>query len=85
MQSQLKDSGVAGKKVGHERMVMSWVSGKFLGRLPCVGSWLLTGKNSRANHSKVKEGLFRKIHTPQTERGSSQKARGPRVWGCQFL
>ena len=64
MQSQLKDSGVAGKKVGHERMVMSQVSGKSLGQPPSVGSWLHTGKNSRASHSKVKEGLFRDKNTP---------------------
>ena len=56
--------GVAGKKVGRERMVTSQVSGESLGRPLSVGSWLLAGKNSRARHSKVKEGLFREIHTP---------------------
>ena len=30
---------------------------------PSVGSWLHAGKNSRVSHSKVKEGLFREIHT----------------------
>ena len=57
-----------------------------LARPPSVGSWLHTGKNSRVSHSKVKEGLFREINTPQTECGPSQKARGHgrntrrRVW-----
>ena len=70
---------VAGMNMGLERMVMSQVSGESLGRPPSVGSWLRPGKNSRANHSKEKEGLFRKIHTPQTEYGPSQKARGPKT------
>ena len=70
------DAGtVAEKKVGPERMVTSWVSGELLGWPLSVGSWLRAGKNSRLNHSKVKEGLFREKHTPQTECGPSQKAR----------
>ena len=54
---------VAGKKVEHERMVTSHVSDKSLGGLPNVGSWPLTGKNSRIIHSKVKEGLLWEIST----------------------
>lgn len=27
------------------------------------GFWLLVGKNSRVNHSEVKEGLLREIHS----------------------
>ena len=65
--------------MGCERVVTSQVSGESLGRPPSVGSWLRAGKNSRASHSKVKEGLFREIHTPQTECGPSQKARRARV------
>ena len=58
-----------------ERMVTSQVSGESLGRPPSVGSWLCAGKNSRASHSKVKEGLFREIHTPHTVCGPSRKVR----------
>ena len=61
--------------MGLERMVTSQVSGESLGWLPSVGSWLHAGKNSRASHSKVKEGLFREKRTPQTECGPSWKAR----------
>ena len=68
-----------------ERMVMSQVSGESLGQPPSVGSWLRAEKNSSASHNKEKEGLFREIHTPQTQCGPPQKARGPRVWACQFL
>ena len=79
-----KDS-VAGKKVGHEKMLTSQISGKPLGR-PSVGSWLRAGKNSRASHSKVKEGLFREIDTHSIDRvWAISKARDTRVWGCQFL
>ena len=74
-----------GKVVGCKRMITSQVSGESLGWAASVGSWLPVGKNSRVNHSKVKAGLFRDIHTPQTECGPSQKARGPRVQGCYFL
>ena len=49
---------VAGERAGHKRMIMSQVSGKSLGWLPSLGSWLLAGKNSRTSHSKEKEGLF---------------------------
>lgn len=35
------------------------------------------GKNSRLSHSKVKAGLFRERHIPQTERSLSQKGDGP--------
>ena len=67
--------GVAGKRVGRKRMVTSQVSGESLRCPPSVDSGLSTGKNSRASHSKVKEGLFREKHTPQTEYGPSRKAR----------
>ena len=53
---------VAGERAGHKRMIMSQVSGKSLGWLPSLGSWLLAGKNSRTSHSKVEKGLFREIH-----------------------
>ena len=55
---------VAGKRVGRGRMFTSQVTSESLGRLPGVGSWLCAGKNSRASHSKVEEGLFREMHTP---------------------
>ena len=61
------------------------------------GHWICTGKNSRANHSKVKAGLSKEIHTPQRESGPSQKAgvapgprvilqseNGPETWGSFF-
>ena len=54
-----KESGAERK-----RRVTAQVSGESLGQLPSVGSWLHAGKNSRASHSKVKEGLCREIHTP---------------------
>ena len=48
--------------------------------LPSEHPWLRAGKNSRVSPSEVKAGLFREIHTPQTECGPSQKARaGPKV------
>ena len=80
MGRQERKDSVAGKKVGHEKMLTSQISGKPLGR-PSVGSWLRAGKNSRASHSKVKGGLFREQHTLQTECGPSQKARDPKMWG----
>lgn len=55
---------VAGKKVGHKKMVTCHVSGKSLGQPLSVSSWLCTEKNSQASHSKVKEGLFKKKHIP---------------------
>ena len=39
------------------------ISGKSLGWLPSVGSWLCTRKNSKASHGKAKEGSLREIHT----------------------
>ena len=88
---------VAGKKVWCERMVMSQLSGGTQGWPPGVSSRLHTGKNSRANHSKVKAGLSKEIHTPQRESGPSQKAgvapgprvilqseNGPETWGSFF-
>ena len=40
------------------------------------------GKNSRVSHGKVKADLSCKVHTPLTECGPAQKARGsPRAWG----
>ena len=73
------------REMGHERMITSRVIFRPLGQLLSVSSWLCAGKNSRGSHSKVKEDLFREKHTPQTERGPSLEARGPRVWGCQLL
>ena len=61
--------------MGRGRMVTS------LERPPSMGRWLRTGKNSRASHSKLKEGFFREIHSPQTECGPPQKAKGPQIWG----
>ena len=55
---------VAGKKGRCERMVRLQASGKSFCWLRSVDSWLLAGKNSRASHSKVKEGLFTEKHTP---------------------
>lgn len=52
--------GVAGKRVGRERMVTPQVTSESLGWPPSVGSWLHAGRNSRANHSQVKEGLGQK-------------------------
>ena len=49
--------------MGHERMVTSQVLRESLGLPPSVGSWLCAGKNARASQSKVKEVLFREIHT----------------------
>lgn len=46
---------VAGERAGHERMVMSQVSGKSLEWLPSLGSWLLVEENSRKSHSKVEK------------------------------
>ena len=40
-------------------MVTSQIVSESLGWPPSVGSWLCAGKNSRASHSEVKEGLFR--------------------------
>ena len=71
------------KESGPERMVTSQVSGECLEWLPSKGSWLHTGKNSSANHSKVKEGLLRAKHP--TEYGPPQKMRSTRVQGCRFL
>ena len=64
-------------------MVTSQVSVECLEWLPSKGSWLHTGKNSSANHSKVKEGLLRAKHP--TEYGPPQKMRSTRVQGCWFL
>lgn len=52
--------GVTGKRVGRERMVTPQVMSESLGWPPSVGSWLCAGRNSRANHSQVKEGSGRK-------------------------
>ena len=52
-------STVAGKRVQLEKTVTSQVTSKSLGQPPSVGSWFLTGKNSRASPSEVKEGLLR--------------------------
>ena len=45
--------------MGHERTVTSQVTSESLGWPPSVGPWLLTGKNSRVSHSKVKADLFK--------------------------
>ena len=73
---------VSGKRMGWEKMVMSQVSGESLGWLPNVGSWLHIEKNSRASYSKVKEHLFREIHTLWIECGPSQKAREAPGYGA---
>ena len=50
--------------------------------LPSEGPRLCAGKNSRVSHGKVKADLSCKVHTPLTECGPAQKARGsPRAWG----
>ena len=49
------------------------VSGQSLGQ--GTGSWLLTRKNSRINHGKVK-GLFREIHTPVRAVSESERLQG---------
>ena len=46
------------------------------------GSWLHPRKNSRASYSKVKEHLFREIHTLWIECGPSQKAREAPGYGA---
>ena len=61
--------------VGHEKMVTSQVKSKSLGQRMSVGSWLCAGKNSRTSHSKLKEGLFREIHSPQTVRAILESER----------
>ena len=66
---------VAGKRVVLERTITSQVTSESLGQPPSVGSCLCAGKNSRASHDKVKKGLFREKHTPQTECRPLQKAR----------
>jgi len=43
------------------------------------------GIDADCSGQREENGLFREIHTPQTECGPSQKTRGARVWGCQFL
>ena len=45
-------SSVAGKRVGWERMVASQVTSESLGWPPNVGTWLHTGKDSRASHGE---------------------------------
>ena len=45
-------------------MVTSQVTSQSLGQSPSVDSWLSAGKNSRANHSKLKEGLLREETNP---------------------
>lgn len=70
----------AGRRVGHERTVRpssvrSWDS------CQSEGSWVPAGKNSRASHSEVKEGLSGGNTRLQTEGGPSQKARGPQGLG----
>ena len=52
--------------------------------LPSKICWLLVGKNSRVNHSEVKEGLLREIHSIDRVWAVSEGKR-PRVWGFQFL
>ena len=59
-------------------MFLSQVSGEPQGQLPSVSSWLWIAKNSGVRHNKEKEGLFRKMHTPQAECGPSRKVRGKR-------
>lgn len=48
------------------------------------GFLAFVGKNSRVNHSEVKEGLLREIHSIDRVWAVSEGKR-PRVWGFQFL
>ena len=75
-------STVAGKRVRLEKMVTSQVTSESLGQPPSVGSWFLTGKNSRASHSEVKEGLLRE-ETHSTDRvwATLKGKRGPIGYG----
>lgn len=58
-------------------MVTSQIMSESLGQPPKGSSWLCAEKNSKSTHSKVKESLFREIHTLQSECGPFQKARDP--------
>ena len=61
-------------------MVTSQVTSKPLGWPPSVAFWLLAGKNARANHSKGREGLFRKeTHSIDRVWAISEGKRGTRV------
>ena len=75
-------STIAGKRVRLEKMVTSQVTSESLGQPPSVGFWLLTGKNSRAKHSEVKEGLLRE-ETHSIDRVSAilEGKRGPIGYG----
>ena len=51
---------------------------------PWDGTWygfLASLRKEFKSHSKVKDGLFRKIHTPQIKSGPSQRVRGPKIHG----
>ena len=67
------DQGVQERKGWCKRMVTPQVSGQSLGQ--GTRSWLLTRKNSRTNHGKVK-GLFREIHTPVRAISESERLQG---------
>ena len=75
-------STVAGKRVQLEKMVTSQVTSESLGQLPSVDSWFLTGKNSRAKHSEVKEGLLREeTHSIGRVSATLEGKRGPIGYG----
>ena len=40
-------------------MATTQIVSKPLGQPPSIGSWIHTGKNSRARHNEVKDGLLR--------------------------
>ena len=44
-------------------MVMSQVSGEFLGWLPSEGPWLHAGRNSRVSRSRVKACVYSRRYT----------------------
>ena len=52
------------KRARCRKVVTSQVTSESLGQSPNVDSWLSAGKNSRVNHSKPKEGLFREETHP---------------------
>ena len=58
-------------------MVTSQVMSESLGWPPGVGTWLHIGRNSRASHSKVKEGQSRE------KTGYTESLGHTRVWGYQ--
>ena len=67
-------------------MVMSQVSGEFLGWLPSEGPWLQAGGNSRASRSRVKACIYLRRYTLHRQKFAlSQKVRVGLKYGLAML